>query len=298
MGRVEPASFPESDPCPQAHRCRQLQVICPEVRDPARVSVAEAKPEGPSRGTVVFLSGGGGRSWWGDEGSTTEFLMRLRSDGFGLIQVRWKDEWLQAAPGERAGPQRLGCRPATLLRWIQDEFHPPLEPAAPTACGFCVTGASGGASQLTYALAFYGLDQIVDAAIPSGGPPHAALDRACRRDPADRAYWYDGPAPRIIDSSWGFPAGSGPCDSHDESWTEAWQRSSVDLGGADYDYPDTRVHVLIGQLDRILPHAEDYVARLRAEGSGPVELEIVSGMGHSIASSPEGLAALRRILLA
>jgi hypothetical protein len=301
LGAVRPASYSEGDACPAGSSCDQTEITCPGVEEPARVTIATAPPSGDARGLVVFLSGGGGRDWWADEGSTAAFLEDVRSEGFALVQLRWKDEWLGAPDGERAGPERLACRPATALAHIHRTIYPRFRadaPAEPGRCGFCVTGTSGGASQLAYALSFYGLDEIVDAAIPTGGPPHAALDRGCNRDPEDQAYWYEGASVRTIDASWGFRSGAGPCVTNDATWTEPWQRSSVDLGGSDYVHPRTRVHVIVGERDRVLPHAQDYVARLHAEGSPRVELQIVPNMGHSIAKSDDGLAALLRVLLA
>ena len=297
LGTTAPARF-DAGRCPADHACEQVSVSCPGLRESARVTIATAEPTAPSRGVAVFLSGGGGRGWWADEGSTDAFLGEVRGAGLAVVQVRWKDEWLGAAAGERAGPHRLACRPATVLRRIHDRVYPRFGAADPVpgTCGFCITGSSGGASQLAYALSFYGLDAAVDVAVPTGGPPHAALAKGCRRDGGDRAYWYVGASTQTIDTSWGFRGGGGPCVGHDDGWTAEWDRASVDLGGTDYDHETTHVHVLIGERDPILPHARDYIARLRAAGSPVVELEIVPAMGHGIARSPNGLGVLLDVL--
>ena len=296
IGTIEPAAFDEGDPCPEGHDCRQFVVSCPAVQEPARVSIAVARPDGEARGTVAFFSGGGGRDWWGSEGSSGETLQEIRGEGLATVQVRWKDEWLGATQGDRAGPERLACRSATVIRWIHDEVHERLGAGGePGRCGFCLTGTSGGASQIAFALAFYGQGELVDVLVPTGGPPHAALDKGCRRDPQDREFWYVGASTRTIDASWGFRGGrEGPCVANDESFTETWRRSSVELGGSDYDYP-TRVVVIVGERDRILPHARAYVDRLSESGT-EVTLEVVPGMGHSIADSPQGLEVLARAL--
>ncbi|MEX2458998.1 MAG: hypothetical protein WD770_08440 [Actinomycetota bacterium] len=299
LGTIAPDSFPEGDPCPDGHACRPFRVACPGVREDARVSIAVAEPRGEARGAVALFSGGGGREWWVDEGSTASFVSDLRDEGLAVVQIRWKDEWLGASSGEMAGPHRLACRSATAIRWIHDEVYVPLGLAAPAPgrCGFCLSGSSGGASQITYALAFYGIADLVDVLVPTGGPPHAALAQGCLRDPAEEAYWYAGSSTQTIDTSWGFRGGGGPCVSNDPGFRPRWLEASVDLGGSDYAYPETRVRVIIGQRDRVRPHAEDYVARLREDGTD-VALEIVPGMGHAIASSPDGLEVLRRILVA
>ncbi len=298
LGTARPDRF-DFPGCPAGFDCRQLAIACPGVHEEARVTLAIAAPEGVARGLVVFFSGGGGRGWWADEGSTGAFLEDIREAGMVAVQVRWKDEWLGAARGERAGPHLLACRSATLIRTIHGDVYAPLgapEPG-PGRCGFCLTGNSGGASQITYAMDVYGLDDLVDVLIPTGGPPHAALAKGCLRDPAFRAYWYEGASVQTIDTSWGFRGGGGPCVTHDPSFTEEWDAASVDLGGRDYTHPATRIHVIVGERDRIAPHAEDYVARLRAGGSPDVTYERVPDMGHSIAGSPDGLDALLRALL-
>jgi pimeloyl-ACP methyl ester carboxylesterase len=299
LGTIAPDSFPEGDPCPEGHECRRFSVACPGLREEARVGIAVAEPRGTPRGVVALFSGGGGREWWVDEGSTASFVEDLRDAGLGIVQIRWKDEWLGAASGEQAGPHRLACRSATVIRWIHDEVYAPLGVSAPGPgrCGFCLSGSSGGASQITYALAFYGIADLVDVLAPTGGPPHAALAQGCLRDPDEQAYWYEGSSVQTIDASWGFRGGGGPCVSHDAGFRPRWLEASVELGGNDYAYPETRVRVIIGQHDRIQSHARDYVERLRRGGTD-VELEIVPGMGHAIASSPDGLEVLRRILVA
>ena len=298
LGAALPAEFPYPG-CPDGHECRQLAVACPNVREEARVTIAIAHPQTDARGVVVFFSGGGGRDWWADEGSTDAFLADVRSEGLAVVQVRWKDEWLGASTGEQAAPHRLACRTATLLGVIHRDVYQRLDAPEPERgrCGFCLTGSSGGASQIAYAMAFYGLDDLVDVVIPTGGPPHAALAKGCLRDPAFQKYWYEGASVQTIDTSWGFRGGGGPCVSHDEAFREEWDAASVDLGGHDYTHPDTRIHVILGERDRVSPHAEDYVARLRAGGSPDVTYEVVPGMGHSIADSPDGLNALLRALL-
>src|SRR5205823_2378398 len=107
------------------------------------------------------------------------FLMGFRKEGYMVVQTVWPSAWLAAPPGQQVGPARLGCRPATAIKYVHDVFYDPMH-VQPQAlhCGFCVTGNSAGSSQIGYSIAFYGLANIIDAAVLSGGPPHAALDKA------------------------------------------------------------------------------------------------------------------------
>jgi hypothetical protein len=165
-------------------------------------------------------------------------------------------------------------------------------------CGFCITGNSGGSSQSSYALSHYGLESILDAVVPSGGPPHAAQTKGCLRNPGQERYWYESGSAATIDSSYGFRGTSGPCALHDSSFVPRWDEESVDTGGSDYVHPATRVHFIFGGADAsVAPaHGQDYVNRLKASGSPYVTVEVIPGMPHSIAHSPEGLAALRSAL--
>ena len=100
------------------------------------------------------------------------------------------------------GPAHLACRSASLIQWLHDTYYLPMGvSAAPLQCGFCLTGNSGGASQIAYSLAFYGLGDIVDAVVETGGPPHAALDKACLNDPG---FGYSERLDSVLDISYGF----------------------------------------------------------------------------------------------
>jgi hypothetical protein len=261
-----------------------------------------APGEGPSRGVVMFFSGGAGTEWWAYTPPALDFLNGLRRDGFTVVQVRWIDPWLVAAPGEQAGPARLACRPATTIQWVHDNLYVSLSnPGLKKGeCGFCITGQSGGASQVSYALSHYGLEDIVDAVIPTGGPPHAALAKGCLRNPGEDAYWFASPGPAfVIDLSYGY-RGNGPCSRHDPAFTARWQQDSVDTGGSDYVHAGkTRIHfILIAGDPTVAPaHALDYAARLRPAPASPwVTVQSVPGTEHEIVRSPEGLAALGEAL--
>jgi hypothetical protein len=73
----------------------------------------------------------------------------------------------------------------------------------------------------------------------------------------------------VIDASYGALNGNGPCARHDGSFTERWVHDSVDTGGSDYVYPQTRVVFIFGSDDRREgpPHGELLRRRLQQEGS-------------------------------
>jgi hypothetical protein len=288
--------------CPAGHTCLGFQVVCPGVQLPARGFLATATAQGQPRGVVLFATGGPGTSWWSQSSSAAAaFISDLRADGFMIAQLRWQDGWLVSAPGEDAGSGHLGCRPATVVKWVHDNLYQPLglQPAR-GACGYCITGNSGGASQVSYALSHYGLDALLDAVVPTSGPPHAAQAKGCLRNPGEEPYWYENGSASTIDSSYGFAAGQGPCVMHDSSFIGRWTEESVDTGGNDYSHAETRIHIILGGQDTSSapPHAGDYMARLLSAGSPYATLEVVPQMAHPIQASADGLAALRRTLLA
>jgi hypothetical protein len=298
------ATTSTNDPsCPPAHTCQGIQVACPSVSQSARAFLATAQPTAAVRGLVMLATGGGGTAWWSEASSlAASFVDSLRADGFVVVQLRWVDPWLASAPGEDAGSGHLACRPATVFKWVYDNQFSPLGlPATvPGRCGFCISGNSGGASQVSYALSFYGLDSILDAVIPTSGPPHAAQAKGCLRDPAEQAYWYDSGASATIDSSYGFSAGQGPCANHDPGFVPRWNAESADTGANDLFYPNTRVVVILGGQDASSapPHARDFAAAVERAGSPYVTLQTVPNMAHPIQQSADGLAALHAALLA
>ena len=289
--------------CPPGHACQGIQVSCPSVNQPARAFLATAQATGPVRGLVMLATGGGGTAWWSEASSlAASFVDSLRSDGFVVVQLRWVDPWLASAPGEDAGSGHLACRPATVFKWVHDNQFVPLgvPPTVVGRCGFCISGNSGGASQVSYALSFYGLDSILDAVIPTSGPPHAAQAKGCLRNAGQEAYWYDSSATATIDSSYGFAAGQGPCATHDLSFVPRWNAESADTGGNDFFYTSTRVVVILGGQDTSSapPHARDFATQISAAGSPYVTLQTVPNMAHPIQQSSDGLAALHAALLA
>ena len=300
LGNLSLTSATDSS-CPSGHTCRGFKVTCPSVQRAARGFLARAPARRAQvRGLVVISTGGRGTQWFSSKGAqAANFVSDLQKDGFVVVQLRWVDPWLVSAPGEDAGSGHLGCRPATVFKWVHDRWFVPLGlPAGPVGhCGFCVTGNSGGASQSSYALSHYGLEPLLDAVVPTGGPPHAAQAKGCLRNAGQEAYWYASGSAATIDSSYGFQGTSGPCALHDASFVPRWDAESVDTGGSDYVHEQTRVHIILGGADASSApdHARDYAARLKAAGSPYVTLQVIPGMGHSIVNSA-GLAALRSAL--
>src|SRR5712692_5680271 len=193
-----------SPSCPAGQSCSiEFKVSCPDVQRPASGTLQVMAPGGSPRGMVMVFIGGLGTGFAQTEGVNPQFLHDLVGQGFEVVVDLWTDSWLQSASGEQVGSARLGCRPATAIDWTYTNMYRKLGVGkkAVGVCGFCLTGNSGGSSQIAYALSLYGMGSIVNAAVMSGGPPHAAIAKGCLQQ---SGYAYDPRSSDILDYSWGF----------------------------------------------------------------------------------------------
>jgi hypothetical protein len=282
--------------CTGGRGCQiSFEVDCPDVEAPAQGTFFESAPSGNPRGLVMILVGGRGL---GFEGVNRSFVQTLNLDGFETVVLSWVDSWLEASSGEMVGPKRLACRAATAIKWVHDNLYEQLGAPAPAlgACGFCLHGNSGGATQTAYALSFYGLGSVVDAAVVSGGPPHAALAKGCLDEPG---YAYDTISARIIDASYGFLDGGGPCERRDASFTHRWEQDSIDVGGQ-YEFESTRIAFIFVEGDPTPgpDHGKVWEAKLKAAHSPHMSEEIIPGTEHTIELLPNGREALEKALQA
>lgn len=309
-------------------------VSCPDVRDDARGILGITRPEGSARGVVMLFSGGLGTGWWAGENQlVADFFRRLGDAGLTIVMVRWIDSWMVSAPGESVGAARLACRVASVVDWVHANLYDraprvtkePGSPGRPSLCGFCISGFSGGSSQVLYALAYYGLDRILDGVVPTGALPHAGQYISCQRFPGTFGYenWYTTLHIQILDASYGFglpvppfgnpntspPFGSGPCATNDSLFIPRWIADSIDTGGNDYFHPTTAIQFIWGEQDNApsgapgvanapwVAYAYRYLARLLCEGSPYVTTQLVPNTPHAVQSTAEGLATIAHALL-
>jgi hypothetical protein len=288
--------------CPQGHDCFSFSVACPSVATESSGYLAVAPHVGRGRGVVLLASGGTGKIWWGHGRKAPAFLQKIREAGLTVVQLRWTDAWWRSfeEAGSGEGTALLACRSATAIDWVHDQVYAPMgvNPRA-GRCGYCLTGNSAGASQISYALSHYGLEAILDAVVPTNGPPHAGQPKGCLRHEGEEAYWYGSFATHIMDASYGYADGDGPCALHAPAWFPRWEEDSVEIGGSDYSHPRTRVRFILGARDttEAPAHALDYADRLRSAGSPLVSVVHVPTMTHDLLSSAEGLAELTRTLV-
>src|SRR5687767_12679770 len=134
--------------CPRGYTCLGYEVHCPGVSNNARGLLAIGRHQGAARGLIIAFTGGGGHGYWTDQGTNIFALgEELRALGFTIVQVSWQNNWLESSPGNEAGQAHLGCRPATVIKYVYDAYYLPLEvrPSRVGEAGFVITGNSGGA---------------------------------------------------------------------------------------------------------------------------------------------------------
>lgn len=305
-GELEVRSGP--DDC-DGQECYEITVTCPEVTAPARARLKVGVQEGGSRkGTILLTTGGFGTFMYEREGPESQRVLReLREAGFATVQLQWVDGWLFGSPGKLEGHVRLACRPATVARWVHEHL-----PGATRA--FCATGHSAGAAQISYMLTHYGLEQIFDAVVPTGGPPMGRMDLGCNRArPENAGLAFPDWASNLIDAGFGFlPAGdldqfetwqqkgSGPCAKGDASFFDELRDASVASGEGDYYYPHTMVWFVFEGIDDLHAVAQGmtYFDMLMSQGSPVVRKDVVPYVTHGgLYESPAGLNLIKDILL-
>jgi hypothetical protein len=281
--------------------CQLLSVGCAGIADRmVEIRVSEPPTIVTPLGTVIFGTGGGGTSHYEQDPEALAMLMRLQAAGFRIVQRQWfgTGGWIEG-PG---GFDALSCRYATLATWIYERIHLYNQNE-----GFCITGNSGGATEVSYALARWTRGTIVDLAVPTGGPPMGRIDRGCL-DGADAGWLaecaalvpggastcvggpsceYSAGARMIIDSAY-TPATH--CADVDQGFRSTFLDDSVAGPGAELAYPSTRVHFLYGADDctEAVTLGLAYASAVTSEK----QIDFIPNTPHATFSTPEGATAI------
>jgi hypothetical protein len=128
----------------------------------------------PYLGTVLMASGGNGVEYYGGPGGGDAIVQALLDSGLRVVDRRWSYGWFDSSAFVR--PQSV--RYATLLKWVYENVH--------TGGPFGVTGNSGGAAEIGYALTTWGSDSLVDVAVISSGLILSRIDYLCTEPSAGR----------------------------------------------------------------------------------------------------------------
>jgi hypothetical protein len=218
---------------PLGSTCKQVSVVgCPLIEASSiDAVVATLAPTATLSGTVVHFKGGGGEGF--QESGTSQYA----AGGLRQVFVSWTTDW-ELTPDQ--GIKAAGCRPATILAWVFQQIH-----GASRSLAFCGEGFSGGSGQLGYALAHYGMADILDYVNELSGPPFARIDRGCDGDaPATTTVCGAAVTTRLPSTlnAWENIAPPLSCGATSVPATEKarWRSDSIAVGGV-YNYPQTRV---------------------------------------------------------
>lgn len=154
-----------SGPAPAwAAQCRRIVVKCPDVPvASARLRFVAPRAGVNRRGTIVLTTSGDGTRYYRLAPREVSQMVDIYvASGLLAVEVAWD------APGIWGGARArtLACRYATVTRWVYDNLH-----QATPGARFVAQGTGGGASQIAFGLAHYGLDDVVTDAHLAGGPP-------------------------------------------------------------------------------------------------------------------------------
>jgi hypothetical protein len=287
--------------CPAGYTCIGIEIYCPGLSKIDGL-IAEKPSLTTPRGLLLLMPPARGTQFYDQHHpKMVPVIDELRAEGFVIVQFRGISTWINSAPGNEAGAAHVACRPSTVIRFVYDNYYVPLglQPGVIGQAGFAVHSTSGGANTIGYALSHYGLDDIIDVAIPSGGPTFATLAKSCMNYPEDEDYWVDISARNIIDGSFGyFTARTGPCYFQNPDYVPRWLEEAVATGGSDYYHPETRVHFVIGAKDALMTHiAGDYYANLVTGGSPLVTFELVTNTPHKVTETSQGRNAIKDAIL-
>jgi len=298
-------SYPASGSCDEV-------VQPPDKKTPYTAMIKISSARGVPRGTIFFVSGGGGNVFYDtDLRYGINMVSQLLANGYNTIQFAFYTAagWQQAAmPAPADGPRALACTYGTIIKWAVQNNK--------TSGALCATGHSSGSSVLAYALSIYGLGTpnnkfqnvpLFAMAEPTSGPPHARLDIGCAdQDPvlmgptacgtqAQESYQTD--AKGLIDPSYSRPYCS-DCQNNPRCTADSeYQKSkdpffttdSVLSGDEVLDFPQTDLHMVYGTLDDSAASPLGYQWAQQVSGSrGAPGIACVPDAGHRVADVIDG----------
>jgi hypothetical protein len=229
--------------------CTNLVVTCPSV--PAASATLRLWPAAGTvnRGTVLLSTGGDGTAFTTNVSTlSASMIATFTSDGLSVVELAWQSPGIWGGPRART----LACRYATAARWVNEKLH-----AGGKTRLFAAQGTSGGASQIAFALAHYGVSDFLDLANLGGGPPGCPL---CSPDGVNA------PEPLL--------PGAPPSSNHDPL----------------LNYPGTSVRFFLGDQEPtpdIVADANAYFAAIRSAKT----FTFVANTAHNIEQTQAGVDA-------
>jgi hypothetical protein len=249
----------------------------------------------PKKGAVIFTTGVEGYLFYSDLDTSTlagwnepfdnpkQTRIQTQANGFKAYELAWTDSnqtgWKTNTDPSGAGLRKAMCGYAAAVKWISEN-------EGGTSEALCTQGNSAGASQIAYGLSHYGLDQYLDLAIITGGPPHARPDIGHGSGTCNDPLNY---ASRFLDyvMGWKNKGDYAAKDCGNTGFTRspmpatalralAIQSIAPDASNSallsyqgSYNYPQTRINFIQGPNDPAAANGQYYVSRVMSQNGSP-----------------------------
>ena len=296
-----PIEVLSSAPCGKDRQCHRLQVTCGGLA--ARGAEVVEYEVAASRGTVVVGTGVYGNRPYDEFQERQTTLKELATAGFEVFALRWSDGKLGwGSTAEGAGYEAPMCGFSTVVRWL-------AATRADRPEVLCAQGNSGAALQIAYGLSVYGLGDLLDVAVLTGGPPLTRIDQFCfdpTRQPKERLWRANGR--RITDYLMGWDGDGDHCKNArgDAAAVLALQATGLlpaqldgQLDGQPqrqrrFDFPNTHLIFLLSEGDKSLSQARFYYEAVTSSKTW----HTLPGRAHGVDREPATAVEVRRQLIA
>jgi hypothetical protein len=274
--------------------CYKATVSCPGTAD---VGVTYAvSPAISTKGTVVFLAGTNVNL---PSNYNNDYINAYQSSGYRIAEFNWNSQW-EDTGGLAKNILTASCRPATMLQYIHGQIY--------TRGNFLAQGFSAGSGAVAYALAWYGLNNVLNGVELLSGPVYSRVDDGCIVPyvplvsviPTNGAVFEDapqyfGPAQRIT-----MVTGFTCLPSFDTSIeaADAWHANSIVQLNGIYQYPNTKISTWVCNNGLNPTAAQGYL--FMAAVTSPWKLTAISncqgaeGVGQGL--TPQGMKGAQAII--
>ena len=269
--------------CDENQTCYHVSVDCEDLA--LREAEIRVHHTPDSKGAIIFVGGGWGRSWYGDGGEQSAQTVNVMQDeGYETYEIKWLGEFGWGTDNFGQGFKMLSRGTTEIIRWIVTDI-------ASNSDVVGATGQSGGANELAYGLAIHDLESILDVIVLTGGPARVDLVAICQMD-----------VPSIkgkVDYVMGWQGDGDYCSSGNcPEWVvQALQSESIitplSYEYRDYDYPNTQVTFIEGENDIFAPPGRIFFDAITCMKQW-IELE---ELGHGIPGTQLGASLIQDYLL-
>jgi hypothetical protein len=274
--------------------CYEATVSCPGTAD---VGVTYAvSPAISTKGTVVFLAGTNVNL---PSNYNNDYINAYEGSGYGIAEFNWNSQW-EDTGGVAKNILTASCRPATMLQYVHDKIY--------TGGNFLAQGFSAGSGAVAYALAWYGLNKVLNGVELLSGPVYSRIDDGCIVPyvplvsviPTNGAVFED--APQYFEPAQRITMVTGftclPSFDTSIAAADAWYANSiVQLDGL-YRYPKTKISAWVCNNGMNPSAAQGYL--FMAAVTSPWKLTAISncqgaeGVGQGL--TPQGMKGAQAII--